>query len=313
MAVTLVQLRYFVAIVEAGSFVAAARELDVAQPALSRQMSLLEIELDTKLLRRDRRGSTPSASGKRFYVHVRSILDQLDSAIDEARHGTDSQSGEVRVAISVGSAALIGPKLVQRMGELFPDIIVSIVDGLGYQAGDAIESGQVSFGLVAHAESLSGARVQPILEESLFLVSKRMGTKSDTRDIALKDVVACDLVMPDRMVHLRRMVEEAASRGGHTLKVRYEQQSLLTILSLVRAGLGSVVIAWPAIHALWEEGCIDARKVIQPELSRVISLAIPSKRPLSNAARVTYDTLHEIVCDEVRACNWKGVLVTNKR
>ncbi len=309
----LVQIRYFVAIVEAGSFVAAARELDVAQPALSRQMSLLESELDNQLLRRDRRGATPTASGKRFYVQVRSILDQLDNAMDEARHGADSQSGEVRVAISVGSAGLIGPKLVERMGVMFPDIIVSIVDGLGYQAGDVIESGQVSFGLVAHAESLSGARVQPVLEESLFFASKRIGAKSDTRDIAFEDVVSCDLVMPDRMVHLRRLVEEAASRSGHTLKVRYEQQSLLTILSLVRAGLGSVVIGWPAIHALWEEGCIDARKVVQPDLSRVISLAIPANRPLSNAARVTYDTLYQIVCEEVKACNWKGVLVSDMK
>lgn len=309
----LVQIRYFVAIVETGSFVAAARELDVAQPALSRQMSLLEQELESKLLRRDRRGATPTASGKRFYVHGRSILDQLDTAIDEARHGADNLGGEVRVAISVGSASLIGPKLVQRMGELFPDIIVSIVDGFGYQAGDAIESGQVSFGLVAHAESLSGARVQPVLEESLFFVSKRIGKKCDTRDIALKAVINCDLVMPDRMVHLRRMVEEAAIRSGLTLKVRYEQQSLLTILSLVRAGLGSAVIAWPAIHALWEEGCIDARKVVQPQLSRIISLAIPSNRPLSNAARVTYDTLHEIVREEVKAGNWKGTLVTDTK
>lgn len=309
----LVQIRYFVAIAEAGSFVAAARELDVAQPALSRQISLLETELGNKLLRRDRRGATPTATGKRFYVHVRAILDQLDTAIDEARHGADSQGGEVRVAISVGSAGLIGPKLVQRMGELFPDIVVSIVDGLGYQAGDAIESGQVSFGLIAHAESLSGARVHPVVEESLFLVSKRSGKKKDTRDIALKDVVSCDLVMPDRMVHLRRMVEEAASRSGHTLKVRYEQQSLLTILSLVRAGLGSVVIGWPAIHALWEEGSIDARKVVQPDLSRIISLAIPFNRPLSSAAKVTYDTLNEIVCEQVKAGNWKGSLVTDKR
>ena len=306
----LVQLRYFIAIVEAGSFVAAARELDVAQPALSRQMSLLESELNTKLLRRDRRGATPSASGKQFYVHVRSILDQLDSAIDEARHGGDGQSGEVRVAISVGSAALIGPLLVQRMGKQHPDIIVSIVDGLGYQAGDAIESGQVSFGLVANAESLAGARVQAILEERLFLVSKKRKAKSDSSNIALKEVFARDLVMPDRMVHLRRLVEEAASRSGHKLNVRYEQQSLLTILSLVRAGLGSVVIGWPAIRDLWEEGSIDARKIIDPDLSRVISLAIPAKRPLSNAAKVTYNTLHEIVCEQVKAGNWKGELVS---
>jgi LysR family nitrogen assimilation transcriptional regulator len=129
-------------------------------------------------------------------------------------------------------------------------------------------------------------------------------------DIALKDIVGYDLVMPDRRVHLRRMVEEAASRAGLRLTVRYEQQSLLTILSLVRAGLGSVVIGWPAIQSMWEDGSIDARRVVEPELSRIISLAIPSSRPLSNAAKVTYDVLHELLQEEVRAGSWKGSLVS---
>ncbi|MFT5896290.1 MAG: LysR family nitrogen assimilation transcriptional regulator [bacterium] len=309
-ALKLVQIRYFVAIVEAGSFVAAARELDVAQPALSRQIIILEQELDKKLLRRVRRGATPTSAGKRFYVHARSVLDQLELAISDVQQGSKAPSGEVRVALSVGSASMIGPKLVQRMGTRFPDVVVSIVDGLGYQTGDVIESAQVSFGLVAHAEALSGARVQSVLEENLFLVSKRKSDYPDISDIAFKDIVGMDLVMPDRRVHLRRMVEEAASRSGHKLTVRYEQQSLLTILSLVREGLGSVIIGWPAIHSMWVAGSIDARCIVEPELSRIISLAIPSSRPLSNAAKVTYDTLHELLREEVKEGNWKGELLS---
>ncbi|MFT4727734.1 MAG: LysR family nitrogen assimilation transcriptional regulator, partial [Granulosicoccus sp.] len=98
-ALKLVQIRYFVAIVEAGSFVAAARELDVAQPALSRQIIILEQELDKKLLRRVRRGATPTSAGKRFYAHARSILDQLELAISDVQQGSMGPSGEVRVAL----------------------------------------------------------------------------------------------------------------------------------------------------------------------------------------------------------------------
>ncbi len=307
----LAQIRYFVAIVEAGSFVAAARQLDIAQPALSRQIGLLETELENKLLRRDRRGATPTSQGKRFYAHARSILDQLELAVSDVKLSKGGVSGEVRVALTVGSAALIGPKLVERMGRNHPGVVVSIVDGLGYQTGDVIESGQVSFGLVAHAEALSSAKVKPVLKEFLFLVSKRTGKKKDTRNIALEDVVPIDLVMPDRLVHLRQMVEEAASRSGHALNVRYEQQSLLTILSLVSAGLGSVVIGWPAIQALWEQGNVNARRIVEPELSRIISLAIPSNRPLSTAAKATYDTLLELLQEEVAAGNWRGELISD--
>lgn len=306
----LVQLQYFAAIVETGSFVAAARELDVAQPALSRQMSLMESELGNKLLRRGRKGATPTASGKLFYTHSRSILDHLDHATTEVRTGVDNPSGEVRVALSVGTAALIGPKLVQRMSSHYPEVLVSIVDGLSHQTGDTIESGQVNLGIVTGAELLVGAKSQPVLAENLYLVSKRLGSKPESRTVTLNDVAGCELVMPGRMVHLRRYLEDAAGRNGLKLKVRYEQQSLLTILSLVRAGVGSVVIGWPAIQSLWELGELDAHRIIEPNLSRVVSLAVPNHRPLSPAARVTYDTLRDLLVEEVKAGNWKGRVLT---
>lgn len=307
----LVQLRYFAAIVETGSFVAAARELDVAQPALSRQVGLMEQELGNQLLRRGRKGATPTAPGKLFYTHARSILDHLEHAINEARTGHDSPGGEVRVALSVGTTALIGPKLVQRMSVRFPDIVVSIVDGLSHQTGDTIESGQVNLGIVTGAEVLTGAITQPVLEEQLYLASKRNGSKPKKGSVTLKTVASRELVMPARMVHLRRFVEDAASRNGLKLNVRYEQQSLLTILSLVRAGVGSVVIGWPAIQSLWESGDVDAQKIIKPQLSRIVSLAVPSSRPLSPAAKATYDTLHDLLIEEVKAGNWKGNVLTD--
>jgi len=302
----LVQLQYFAAIVETGSFVAAAQELDVAQPALSRQISLMENELGNRLLLRGRKGTTPTASGKLFYSHARSILDHLEHAMTEVRAGMDSIGGDVRVALSIGTAALIGPKLVQQMASKYPQVGVSIVDGLSHQTGDTIESGRVNLGIVTGAETLVGASTQPVLEENLYLVSKRRNSKPRSGRVRLKDVASCDLVMPGKMVHLRRYVEEVASRNGHKLNVRYEQQSLLTLLSLVRAGVGSVVIGWPAIQSLWEAGVVDAHRIVDPPLSRLVSLAIPIQRPLSPAAKATYDTLHTLLIEEVEAGNWKG-------
>lgn len=305
----LIQLHYFVAIVETGSFVAAARELDVAQPALSRQISLLESELGNSLLRRGRKGATPTASGKLFYTHARSILDHLEHATTEVRTGIDSPSGEVRVALSVGTAALIGPKLVQQMSSRFPEIDVTIIDGLSHQTSETIESGRVNLGIVTGAEVLNGANTTEVLAENLYLVSKRTKRKPESGTVTFKDAVKHDLVMPGRTVHLRRYVEEVASRHRLKLKVRYEQQSLLTILSLVRAGVGSVVIGWPAIQSLWESGEIDAHRIIEPELTRIVSMAIPSNRPLSPAAKATYEMLHNLLIEEVAAGNWKGTVL----
>src|SRR6478735_9829405 len=63
------QLEYFVRVAELGSFTRAAAELDVAQPALSRQVRLLEVELRQALLLRNGRGAVPTEAGKLLLDH----------------------------------------------------------------------------------------------------------------------------------------------------------------------------------------------------------------------------------------------------
>ena len=72
------QLRYFVKIVEAGSFSRAAATIHVAQPALSQQIAELEERLGLKLLQRSARGVTPTAAGEVLFREASSILHQLD-------------------------------------------------------------------------------------------------------------------------------------------------------------------------------------------------------------------------------------------
>src|SRR6188768_2216216 len=77
------QLEYFVRVAELGSFTRAAIELDVAQPALSRQVRLLEVELRQNLLVRNGRGAVPTEAGKLLLDHSRGILHQVERAREE--------------------------------------------------------------------------------------------------------------------------------------------------------------------------------------------------------------------------------------
>lgn len=80
---TFKQLRYLIAIAEAGSFSAAARRAYIAQPALSRQISLLEGELEMQLLERQHDGVALTDAGRRLYEVARSVVQKLDSVKDE--------------------------------------------------------------------------------------------------------------------------------------------------------------------------------------------------------------------------------------
>ena len=71
------QLEYFVRVAELGSFTRASSVLDIAQPALSRQVRLLEVELRQNLLLRNGRGVTTTEAGKLLLEHGRGILHQV--------------------------------------------------------------------------------------------------------------------------------------------------------------------------------------------------------------------------------------------
>ena len=91
------QLEYFVRVAELGSFTRAAIALDVAQPALSRQVRLLEVELRQNLLVRNGRGATPTEAGKLLLAHGRGILHQVERAREELGRVRGALAGRVAI------------------------------------------------------------------------------------------------------------------------------------------------------------------------------------------------------------------------
>src|SRR5271154_820602 len=96
-------LRYFVKIVEAGSFSRAAATIHVAQPALSQQMAELEERLGVILLHRSARGVRPTAAGDVLYREACSILRQMEKLPGIVR----STSGEAVGAVSLGMSSTL--------------------------------------------------------------------------------------------------------------------------------------------------------------------------------------------------------------
>ncbi len=99
-------LETFVMVVEAGSFSAAAKRLNVGQPAVSKSVAQLEETIGVRLLLRSTRGLTPTDAGQRFYEHAKRALDESSEADQAARGASAGLRGKLRVCAAVTFARI---------------------------------------------------------------------------------------------------------------------------------------------------------------------------------------------------------------
>ena len=124
------QLEYFVRVAELGGFTRAAIALGVAQPALSRQVRLLEVELRQTLLARNGRGAVPTEAGQVLLEHARGILHQVDRAREELARLRGGLAGRVTLGLPPSVARALAVPLLQGCRQQLPDARLSITEAL---------------------------------------------------------------------------------------------------------------------------------------------------------------------------------------
>jgi DNA-binding transcriptional LysR family regulator len=124
----LIAMETFVCVVESGSFSAAARLLDVGQPAVSKSVAQLEERLAVRLLLRSTRGLTTTEAGQAFYERAKRAIEEADEAEVAAKGSAGALSGRLRISAAVTFARLhIVPRLsafLDRHPELNIDIVL---------------------------------------------------------------------------------------------------------------------------------------------------------------------------------------------
>lgn len=117
----------FVRVVEAGSFSAAARLLQVGQPAVSKTVAQLEAQLGVSLLVRSTRGLTPTEAGQHFHEHAKVALQEAEEAELAARGAGRGLSGVLRLSAAPTFARLhVIPQLPRFLAE-HPDLSIDMV------------------------------------------------------------------------------------------------------------------------------------------------------------------------------------------
>lgn len=292
------QLEYFVRVAELGSFTRAAIVLDIAQPALSRQVRLLEVELHQTLLTRNGRGAVPTEAGKLLLAHGRGILHQVDRAREELGRVRGSLAGRVAVGWPSSLARVLTVPLIRAFRCQMPDATISISEGLSVAMQESLVNGRLDIAVLYNAQPSAEVEIAPLLEEALLLVQPRpAGLTPDlpAGPISLRDVSLLPLVIPSRPNAIRMHIESAMANIGCRPRIALEIDGVSAILDLVADGSGCAVLSRNAVANSVRPSAFTVRTIHDPVLRTKVSLATSSLRPATLTQQATLALIRDTV------------------
>jgi LysR family nitrogen assimilation transcriptional regulator len=290
------QLESFVRVAELGSFSKAARVLDIAQPALSRQVRLLETDLRETLLLRNGRGVSLTPAGRRLFEHGVLILQQVTQARADLGAQRDAPVGQVTLGLPPSMGRRLTQPLIEAFRARLPRARVTVVEGLSAYIAEWITSGRADLGLVYNPEPSAALEITPLLREPLCLVQLALrGRKVPSSTVALRELGAYPLILPERHQSLRRLLETQATLAGVALDVSCEVSSIPTIIDLVCARMGNAVLNASAVAASGRAAQLSVRRIVQPELPSVLCLAQSATKPPTPLMREARQLLVDLV------------------
>ncbi|WP_374675623.1 LysR substrate-binding domain-containing protein [Ideonella sp.] len=289
------QLEYFVTVAELGSFSKAAVALDIAQPALSRQVRALEVDLRETLLRRNGRGVSLTDAGRRLFEHSVGILNRVAQAREDMGAQRDEPVGRITLGMPPSIGRQLTLPLIDGFRRQLPKARVAIVEGLSSHITEWLASGRIELGLLYNPEPSPSLTIEPLLEEPLCLVSAAGPAAAERGPVPLRTLSRYPLVMPERQHVIRRLVESQATLAGLTLDIASEVSSIAAIIDLVAAGYGHAVLHASAVIASGRADQLVARPLSEPAVGTVLCLATSAHKRATPLQRAAAQLLGELV------------------
>jgi LysR family nitrogen assimilation transcriptional regulator len=278
------QLKYFVAIADAGSFTSAALNLHIAQSALSRHMRRLEESVGGELFERGARGVVLTASGAALLIEARLILARFEDARSSilALHG--EVRGHVKLAMPSSLSHLIYVPMVTHFLEQHPGVMLELSEGTSQNVLGRLRDATIDVGIVSQHPSDRHLDYIPLMDEDLMLIGSATSPLMRKRLIAPELLHQLPLVMASGLLPL-------LGPWAADLKPIAMVDSTAPVKALVLSGrVFGVVPSSSAAGDIRAEG-LAAVKIKGLRLTRM--LATHRGRPVSGASRVVIRYLKE--------------------
>jgi LysR family nitrogen assimilation transcriptional regulator len=287
------QLRYFVKIVEAGSFSRAATEIHVAQPALSQQIHELEERLGVGLLLRSPRGVRPTAAGEVLFREASEILHRLDQLPGIVQSSSGEAEGTVSLGMTTAVAGAFAGPAIAACRQALPKVALKFSDADSDVLRAQIEAQSLDMALVFEDQFASNFARHPIFRQHFYLVG-REPVEGCKGTVSLEQVASLPLVLPPLPRHRRSVIDRAFAAAGLTPNIVAETDTGISELSAARSGVGSAIYHAGTFKNVYP-GAFAEPLLIEPPMFLTCSLISSSDFPLTYAAEAVKTVVIQFV------------------
>ncbi len=285
-------LNYFAKIAELGSITRAAQHLNVAQPALSRQVRQLEDELGAQLLIRESRGIHLTDQGRELFEHAKTILREVQRAKDEVRGSAGSPGGTCALGLVPTICPRVAPDLVSIIRSDYPRIDLTISEAYSQPLMDWLDEGRLDLAVLTEPAPTRRMIIEHLVSEEMMFVTVRGSRKAGP--ISLDELATTPLVMSQG---IRTIIDNLLGHKGPLVTVMLELNSIETIRLMVRQGIATTILPRSILYEEARSGEVTLHPIGPKGIFRRLALGYSRTRRLSRSSQIIKDAVMKIVAD----------------
>jgi LysR family nitrogen assimilation transcriptional regulator len=288
------RLRYFVRVAEDGSLTKAAGVLRVAQPALTRQIRLLERELGVALFNRTARGMQLTEEGEYLRGSVAGPLRTLELALQNVRSLSPRIEGNFAIGMPSSLVEILATPLLLRMNSDFPNIKLRIMEGITGSLIDWLHRGMLDFALLEEESRDERLTDLPLCSERLVIVGGPKSSLQPKRSLTLEKITQLPLILPTHHLGIRALFNDAVAKlRTVATDIRFEADSCKLVRDLATAGMGYAILPLSYFRREYEAGTLRYSPIVKP------TLRLPTFLSHRTSSRATTNRVEGVVMDTV--------------
>jgi DNA-binding transcriptional LysR family regulator len=236
------QLKTFLAVAENGSLRAAGEKCHISQPAVTRQMRLLEETIGTKLFIHYGRGIRLTPAGKKLQKEAGRIFQTIETAIQKVLTTAGATEKQINLGVSHYVAVYKIPFSIGKFRKENPETRLLFTYGTSEELIDQVEDGALTFSIGTLPRKSEKLVQVPLWKDSFFAILSQDHPYARKEEFTLEDLAKTDLILPKKGTTTRALIDGVFKSNSIPLSPAMEVTYLETIKASVKMGVGTSIL-----------------------------------------------------------------------